>query len=140
MEFYWKCGLVQLNPILFNVTQRSLGFGGFVPPGWPALGRWLAYLSPSGDGDLPGTHEVTLTLTLRTSMEWMGHPGGGGGTPHPGAPGLEMCLDPWLQAGRAILRGGGMKVARHHNEQLFPFFVLVPSSRRVMMLQERDVR
>ena len=43
--------------------SEVLGFGGFVPPGSPALGRSFAYLSPSGDGDLLGTHEVTLTLT-----------------------------------------------------------------------------
>ena len=66
MEFYWKCGLVQLNPILFNVTQRCFRFRRIRTSGlagaW-ALGRWLAYLSPFGDGDLPGTHEVALTLT-----------------------------------------------------------------------------
>ena len=47
------CQIRDMNGILLEVRispiRRSevLGFGGFVPPGWPALGRWLAYLSQS---------------------------------------------------------------------------------------------
>ena len=52
---------IQFNLVSMQCSD-DLGSGGFVPPGWPALGHWLAYLSHFGDGGLSGPHEVTLTL------------------------------------------------------------------------------